>query len=540
MPIEVIDLLKQKNNGSFPLIEAKDVKGGFHQVNNIEERNVIPKEKRIEGMYCYVLNDTIYRLLGGIENSNWIAWNVATKQYVDNQIDSVDTLLEGKADTSHVHGWSELTGKPSTFTPTLGITSSTAFRGDQGLIAYNHSQVAHAPANAEQNVQADWNESNTSSDAYIKNKPTIPIIDVNKAYVDGELNKKADKTSLHNHNNKEVLDTIDTLKITQWDKAIIFEESQTDDANTWLTTGYTKTKDSTTNLPLQCDTSTDRWGILQFVSENADLSTGSQLFFPIDGKYKGRIFVRSITNRQPGQWTLLSTFSGSYNDLTEKPTIPVVDVTKSYVDEKLSGKADTNHIHEEYANAMHNHVNKDTLDTITQANIDKWNSSLNLTEMEVYGGNVDTKTTPGYYLTNGYNTGLPPECNDWWNRNGLLYVISANKDDGKCIQTYYPLDGYTNGNVYWRAVFPGDIKEWKKASNFSGSYNDLTDKPQIPTPEQIQSWDSKVDKSELNNYTTKSELSGMLNNHKFWSGTQQEYDAITFKDSNTVYFIKEG
>lgn len=151
MPIEVIDLLKQKNNGNFPLIEAKDVKGGFHQANNIEERDAIPKEKRIEGMYCYVLNDTIYRLLGGIENSNWIAWNVATKQYVDYQIDSVDTLLEGKANTSHVHGWTELTGKPSTFTPTLGTTSSTAFRGDYGNTAYTHSQVAHAPSSAQKN-----------------------------------------------------------------------------------------------------------------------------------------------------------------------------------------------------------------------------------------------------------------------------------------------------------------------------------------------------------------------------------------------------
>lgn len=143
MPIEVIDLLKQKNNGNFPLIEAKDVKGGFHQANNIEERDAIPKEKRIEGMYCYVLNDTIYRLLGGIENSNWIAWNVATKQYVDDQIDSVGT--------SHVHGWTEITGKPSTFTPTLGTTSSTAFRGDYGNTAYTHSQVAHAPSSAQKN-----------------------------------------------------------------------------------------------------------------------------------------------------------------------------------------------------------------------------------------------------------------------------------------------------------------------------------------------------------------------------------------------------
>lgn len=54
----------------------------------------------------------------------------------------------------------------------LGETSATAYRGDRGLIAYNHSQSAHAPSNAEANVQADWDETDTASDAYIKNKPT--------------------------------------------------------------------------------------------------------------------------------------------------------------------------------------------------------------------------------------------------------------------------------------------------------------------------------------------------------------------------------
>ena len=35
---------------------------------------------------------------------------------------------------------------------TLGTTSSTAFRGDQGNTAYIHSQAAHAPANAQANA----------------------------------------------------------------------------------------------------------------------------------------------------------------------------------------------------------------------------------------------------------------------------------------------------------------------------------------------------------------------------------------------------
>lgn len=56
----------------------------------------------------------------------------------------------------------------------IGETASTAYRGDRGKTAYDHSQSAHAPADAEKNVQSDWNETDGNSDAFIKNKPTIP------------------------------------------------------------------------------------------------------------------------------------------------------------------------------------------------------------------------------------------------------------------------------------------------------------------------------------------------------------------------------
>ena len=42
--------------------------------------------------------------------------------------------------------------------------------------AYSHSKSEHAPTTAEQNVQADWNETDTTSDAYIKNKPDLSQI----------------------------------------------------------------------------------------------------------------------------------------------------------------------------------------------------------------------------------------------------------------------------------------------------------------------------------------------------------------------------
>lgn len=63
---------------------------------------------------------------------------------------------------------------------TLGETSSTAYRGDRGKIAYDHSQTAHAPVDAEKNVQSDWSVTDSASDAFIKNKPTIPKITVSR------------------------------------------------------------------------------------------------------------------------------------------------------------------------------------------------------------------------------------------------------------------------------------------------------------------------------------------------------------------------
>jgi microcystin-dependent protein len=54
--------------------------------------------------------------------------------------DSATTGIAGSV------AWSNVTGKPSLLA--LGETSSTAYRGDRGKIAYDHSQSAHAPSNA--------------------------------------------------------------------------------------------------------------------------------------------------------------------------------------------------------------------------------------------------------------------------------------------------------------------------------------------------------------------------------------------------------
>ena len=68
------------------------------------------------------------------------------------------------------------------------FATSNASTSDPGLMsAEDKTKLAGIAAGAEINVQADWNETNTSSDAYIKNKPTIP----SGVVVDDELSSSS-------------------------------------------------------------------------------------------------------------------------------------------------------------------------------------------------------------------------------------------------------------------------------------------------------------------------------------------------------------
>ena len=70
--------------------------------------------------------------------------------------------------------------------PTLSGSGSglTTTQEQQITAAYNHSQSNHAPVNAEQNVQSNWNETNSSSDAYILNKPNLSTVATSGSYND--------------------------------------------------------------------------------------------------------------------------------------------------------------------------------------------------------------------------------------------------------------------------------------------------------------------------------------------------------------------
>lgn len=109
MAIELIDQIKQKNNGTFPLIDSNDIKGGYYQVSSIEARDNIPAERIKIGMLCYVEStDTIYRL----KSSGWSSFQVSVSGlgggyyfgdtppddtsliWIDTRITSIDQYLD--------------------------------------------------------------------------------------------------------------------------------------------------------------------------------------------------------------------------------------------------------------------------------------------------------------------------------------------------------------------------------------------------------------------------------------------------------------
>lgn len=108
---------------------------------------------------------------------------------------------------------------------------------------------------------------------------------------------------------------------TKWNKVYTYDASVSiTNANDYKALGIVKTSPDTTNLPSVCSGTSEKWGTIQFLKESSNGSTGTQIFCPVDGLYKGRLFTRAFCKNSWSEWKLASDFSGNYNDLINKPT----------------------------------------------------------------------------------------------------------------------------------------------------------------------------------------------------------------------------
>lgn len=322
--------------------------------------------------------------------------------------------LSNKSDINHTHSYNNLTDKPSI--PSIdGLATET----------FVTNKIAEA-----QLAQGE--------------------IDLSGYATKDDLNIKADKSELHSHDNKTILDGITSDKVSSWDNKSNFSGSYND-----LTNKPT--------IPTKTSQLTNDSGYVT----NASLHS-----------HTNKAVLDGITADKVSEWNNKSDFSGDYNDLTNKPSIPTVDVNKSYVDTALSKKVDKktgyslvadseierlanvdNYDDTEIKNELskkanssdlHSHSNKTVLDGITANKVSEWNNK------STFSGNYND-------LTN--KPTIPTKTSQLTNDSNFATTSQLHNHTNKTVLDDITLD---------------KIESWDSKSTFSGSYNDLTDKPTIP------------------------------------------------------------
>ena len=234
------------------------------------------------------------------------------------------SMITGLSTVATSGSYADLTNKPTIPTVTNDLTNALKSNYDT---AYTHSQAAHAPSNAEANVQADWNVTDTSSDAYIKNKPTIPSTDglASTTYVDNRVAGIVNSAP-------ETLDTLNELA-TALGNDPNFATTVANQIGTKVDKVDGKglsTNDLTNALKSNYDTAYTHSQAAHAPSnaqKNSDI-TKAEIEAKLTGNITTHTHSQYLTEHQSltgyAKTADLSTVatSGSYNDLSDKPTIP--------------------------------------------------------------------------------------------------------------------------------------------------------------------------------------------------------------------------
>ena len=303
-----------------------------------------------------------------------------------------------------------------------------------------------------------------------------------------------------------------------------------------------------------------------------------------------------VTSSEKNTWNNKSDFSGSYNDLTDKPTIRNYSAgTNVQIKNDVISATDTKYTAGSGIEIT-GPTNKITLDVDVYKGNEILSVSVNnpsgnastdnkINGMSSFGAgyivstnNVDEAAFGYYNETNGgeksfthssgntlFSVGNGNSQNNRGNikkhnafeirQNGDIYIADTNNTtytrawEKPMIKLQDALDsaggsGITSGQVQTMIdesisgktnqsdftahtanttvhVTASEKNTWNAKSDFSGDYNDLTNKPTIP------------------NYTagTGINITNNVISAKIWSGTRAQYDALSTKNADTIYLI---
>ena len=238
------------------------------------------------------------------------------------------------------------------------------------------TKLSGISAGAEVNVQSNWNESDSSSDAFIQNKPSIPSVS----------NKK-----------------------------ITFTQGGVSKGN------FTLNQSVNSTIALDAGGVQSDWNESDSTSMSYILNkpTIPSAFSDLSDDSTHRV----VTDTEKSTWNAKSDFSGSYTDLTNKPSIPSVSNKKI---------------------------------TFTQGGVSKGNFTLNQSVNSTIA--LDAQTQTNWNESDSTSTAYIQ------NKPTIPSSLSDLSDDST-----------------HRVVTDTEKSAWNAKSDFSGSYTDLTNKPSIPS-----------------------------------------------------------
>lgn len=204
-----------------------------------------------------------------------------------------------------------------------------------------------------------------------------------------------------------------------------------------------------------------------------------------------------ITSAKISSWDAKSDFSGSYNDLADKPTIP-----SEVTEQTVSGWGFTKNTGT-YSKPSGG-IPKTDLESAVQTSLGKADTALqSFTESD--------PTVPS------------------WAKQSTKPTYTASEVGALPASTTIPsaLADLSADSTH-RTVTDTEKSTWNNKSDFSGSYNDLSDKPTIPTvPSNVSAFTND------SHYVASTAITTIV------SLTQAQYDALATKDANTLYIIPE-
>jgi len=456
------------------------------------------------------------------------------------------------ADWNATSGAAEILNKPSlaavatsgaysdlSGTPDLSnyVTDASYVHTDNNYTNADKNKLAGIAAGAEVNVQSDWNQTDDTADDFIKNKPTIPSFNqtqmdaidsgITSAKVDG-YDRHVSDTDVHVTTSDKTAwnakydkpsggipkaDMADAVQTSLGKADTALQEHQdisgkADKSEMSVVAGTGTNADKTT-ITLKSGTSAtvltshqDISGKQDVISDLSDIRSGASA---------------GATAVQPGDLATVAT-SGSYSDLSNKPTIPAAQVNSDW--NASSGVAEILNKPSLSAVATSGSYT-DLTDTpsipAAQVNSD-WDASSGVAQI-LNKPSLATVATSGDYddLT---NKPLIPDAqvnSDWNASSGVAEIL--NKPTLATVATSGDYDDLTNKpsipaaqvNSDWDA-FSGVAQILNKptlaAVATSGSYNDLSNKPTIPAAQVQSDWEQD-DSSEVDYIKNKPSLASV-------------------------------